>query len=85
MEIPRTSTVEALIEGQLTEKQLIQAESSETSNRALLKRLETDGFDGSGEPLFPGIDQLEQLLEKATDQSIRPCYKAPLKANNKEP
>lgn len=60
--------VEALIEGQLTEQQLIQAESSETANRALLERLKTDGFDGEGEPLFPDIDQLEQLLEEAADQ-----------------
>ncbi|WP_448218681.1 hypothetical protein [Endozoicomonas sp. 2B-B] len=60
--------VEALIEGQLTEQQLIQAESSATANRALLERLKTDGFDGKGEPLFPDIDQLEQLLEEAADQ-----------------
>ncbi|WP_257292300.1 hypothetical protein [Endozoicomonas sp. ONNA1] len=60
--------VEALIEGQLTEQQLIQAESSETANHALLERLKTDGFDGKGEPLFPDIDQLEQLLEEAADQ-----------------
>ncbi|WOG30241.1 hypothetical protein [Endozoicomonas sp. 8E] len=50
-----------------------------------MEHLKTDGFDGASEPLFPDIDQLEPLLEEATDQSIRHCYKAPLKANNKEP
>ena len=59
--------VEALIEGQLTEQQLIAAENSTTANRAILERLKTDGLDGNGEPLFPDIDQLEQLLEEAVD------------------
>ena len=57
--------VEALIEGQLTEQQLIDAENNTAANRAILERLKTDGFDGNGEPLFPDIDQLEQLLEAA--------------------
>ncbi len=66
--LPVGNEHEARIEGQLTEQQLIQAESSETANRALLERLTTDGFDGDGKPLFPDIDQLEHLLEEAVDQ-----------------
>lgn len=59
--------VEALIEGKITEQELIDAETNPANNHGLLERLKTDGLDGQGEPLFPDIDQLEQLLKEAAD------------------
>ncbi len=66
--------VEALIEGQLTEQQLIDAETAlsqgnQNPDRSILERLKTDGLDGAGEPLFPDLDQLYQLLEEAEDDA----------------
>jgi type I restriction enzyme S subunit len=62
--------VEALIEGQLTESDLIAAQQAleagdEGPDRAILARLATDGLDGSGTPLFPDLDRLATLLERA--------------------
>jgi len=64
------SVVEALIEGVVTEADLIAAQQalssgSEQLDRALLARLKTDGFDGAGDPLFPDLDQLYELLDQA--------------------
>jgi type I restriction enzyme S subunit len=62
--------VEALIEGQLTENQLIAAQDKlQTGNNALdrniLNRLKTDGVDGKGQSLFADLDQLYSLFEQA--------------------
>ncbi len=62
--------VEALIEGQLTERQLIAAQDglqagNESIDRGILTRLKVDGPDGQGEPLFPDLDQLYSLLAQA--------------------
>ena len=64
--------VEVLIEGLLTEQQLIDAETAlskgdQNPDRTILERLKTDGLDGEGAPLFPDLDQLYQLLEEAAD------------------
>jgi len=62
--------VEALIEGQIDENQLIDAQDQlQTGNdnldRSILNRLKTDGVDGKGQPLFADLDQLYDLLEQA--------------------
>ncbi len=62
--------VEALIEGQISETQLIEAQQAleagdDSLDRAILTRLKTDGLEGTGEPLFPDLDQLYDLLERA--------------------
>ncbi len=62
--------VEALIEGQISEFQLIAAQQAleardDSLDRAILARLKTDGLDGTGEPLFPDLDQLYHLLGRA--------------------
>ncbi|WP_295622406.1 hypothetical protein [uncultured Lamprocystis sp.] len=66
--------VEALIEGQITEAELIDAQHALTRgddslDRAILARLKTDGLDGVGEPLFPDLDQLYDLLERAQPEA----------------
>lgn len=63
--------VEALIEGQLSEAELIAAEQAlQTGNdqpdRHILSRLKTDGIDGQGQPLFNDLDQLYSLVEQAS-------------------
>lgn len=67
------SIVEALIDGQLPEQQLIDAqkalESGDTSpDQAILSRLKTDGMDGKGDPLFPDLDRLYEFLEQASQE-----------------
>jgi len=67
------SIVEALIGGQLTEQQLTDAQKALGANdnsldRDILSRLKTDGIDGEGEPLFPDLDQLYEVLEKANQE-----------------
>lgn len=62
--------VEALIEGQLTESQLVAAQQAleagdDSLDRALLERMTAEGIDGEGSPLFDDIDQLYDLLEQA--------------------
>ena len=62
--------VEALIEGQLTESQLVTAQQAleagdESLDRALLERMTAEGIDGEGDTLFDDIDQLYDLLEQA--------------------
>ncbi|HAV1368368.1 restriction endonuclease subunit S [Vibrio parahaemolyticus] len=62
--------VEDLIEGQLTESQLVSAQQAleagdDSLDRALLERMTAEGVDGEGEPLFDDIDQLYELLDKA--------------------
>ncbi len=66
--------VESLIEGQVTESQLIDAQQAleagdDSQDRAILARLTTDGLDGTGEPLFPDLDQLYDLLERAKPEA----------------
>ena len=63
--------VEALIEGQLSEGELIAAEQAlQTGNdqpdRRILNRLKTDGIDGQGQALFSDLDQLFSLVEQAS-------------------
>lgn len=64
--------VEALIEGQLTEQQLIQAQQAledgdNSLDQAILSKLSNEGYaiDGAT-PLFSDIDELYSLLESAT-------------------
>lgn len=62
--------VEALIEGQVTEAELIAAEQtlqagSDQLDRRVLNRLKTDGVDGQGPALFGDLDELYQLLTQA--------------------
>lgn len=62
--------VEALIEGQLTEAELIAAEQDlQTGNvqldRRILNCLKTDGVDGQGPALFSDLDELYRLLALA--------------------
>ncbi|MFB2754798.1 hypothetical protein ACE02G_14250 [Shewanella xiamenensis] len=62
--------VEALIEGQLTEAELIAAEQAlqagnDQLDRRVLNRLKTDGIDGQGPALFGDLDELYHLLTQA--------------------
>ncbi len=62
--------VEDLIEGQVTESQLVSAQQAldagdDSLDRALLERMTAEGIDGEGDPLFDDIDQLYDLLEQA--------------------
>ena len=62
--------VEALIEGQLTEAELIAAEQAlqagnDQLDRRILNRLKTDGIDGQGPALFSDLDELHRLLAQA--------------------
>lgn len=59
--------VEMLIDGQLTEQQLIDAQKAldaddDSLDRDILGRLTTKGLDGEGDPLFADLDQLYGLL-----------------------
>lgn len=62
--------IEDLIEGQITEAQLIAAEQAlqagnDTLDRKILSRLKTDGIDGEGAALFSDLDELYRLLALA--------------------
>ncbi|MGL6492782.1 hypothetical protein ACSZNX_17465 [Aeromonas veronii] len=62
--------IEDLIEGQITEAQLIAAEQAlqngnDTLDRKILGRLKTDGIDGDGAALFSDLDELYRLLALA--------------------
>jgi len=62
--------VESLIEGQLTEAELLTAEKAlqagnDRLDRLILSRLNTDGIDGQGPALFGDLDELYQLLTQA--------------------
>lgn len=62
--------VEALIEGQLTEAELIAAEQAlqagnDQLDRRILNRLKTDGVDGQGPALIDDLDELYHLLTQA--------------------
>lgn len=64
--------VEALIEGQLDEAQLIGAEQALQSgndqlDRNILNPLKTDGVDGQGQALFSDLDELYRLLAQAEE------------------
>jgi type I restriction enzyme S subunit len=54
--------VEALIEGKVTEAELIAAGKDADADRALLARLWDDGLDGAGTRLLPDIDALFDLI-----------------------
>ncbi|EGR2414869.1 type I restriction-modification system, S subunit, putative [Vibrio cholerae] len=64
--------VEALIEGQLTEQQLVQAQQTlddgdNSFDQAILSKLSSEGYAIEGAtPLFSDIDELYRLLESAT-------------------
>jgi len=63
--------VETLIEGQLSEAELIAAEQALQADnnqldRQILNRLKTDGIDGQGQALFSDLDQLYSLLQQAS-------------------
>lgn len=62
--------VEALIDGVMTESDLVAAQQAlgagdDRLDRALLARLKTDGVDGEGPDLFPDLDQQYELLAQA--------------------
>jgi len=58
--------VEALIERKVSEKELVAAHKDASADRALLARLTVDGLDVAGaDPLFPDLDRLEELIQKA--------------------
>ncbi|EJX5613854.1 restriction endonuclease subunit S [Vibrio parahaemolyticus] len=62
--------VEDLIEGQVSEAELVSAQQAleagdDSLDRALLERMTAEGVDGEGDPLFDDIDQLYDLLEQA--------------------
>lgn len=62
--------VEALIEGQLNEAELITAKKAlqagnDRLDRYILSRLNTDGIDGQGPTLFNDLDELYRLLALA--------------------
>jgi type I restriction enzyme S subunit len=64
--------VEALIEGQLTEAELIAAEQAlqagnDQLDRRVLNRLKADGIDGQGPALFGDLDELYHLLTQAEE------------------
>ncbi len=56
--------VEALIEGKVTEAELIAAGKDPDADCALLARLRDDGLDGAGSRLFPDIEALLELIEQ---------------------
>lgn len=63
--------VEALIEGQLAEAELIAAEQAlqagnDQPDHRILNRLKTDGIDGQGAALFGDLDELYRLLAQAS-------------------
>lgn len=67
--------VEALIEGQITESDLINAQQALEAgdagpDRAILARLRTDGLDGNEAPLFPDLDRIAALLEQVELEAV---------------
>lgn len=68
--------VEALIEGQLTEQQLIQAQQAlddgdNSLDQAILSKLSNEGYAiADATPLFSDIEELYQLLERAAQAEI---------------
>lgn len=66
--------VEGLIEGLVTEAELIAAqqglEAGDTeADAAILRRLKTDGLDGKGQPLFGDVERVYELLGQASNES----------------
>lgn len=57
--------VEALIERKVSEADLIHASNNPAADRELLERLTTGGLDADGDPLFPDLDRLNELLAEA--------------------
>ncbi len=63
--------VEGLIEGLVTEDELIAAqqglEAGDTeADAAILRRLKTDGLDGDDQPLFGDVERVYELLKSAS-------------------
>lgn len=56
------SLVDALVDRNVTEAELIAAASNPAADRDLLARLTTGGLDAPGEALFPDLDALARLL-----------------------
>ncbi len=64
--------VDALIDGQVNEAQLLAAEQALQSgndqlDRGILNRLKTDGVDSEGQALFADLDELYHLLNRAEE------------------
>lgn len=64
--------VEELIEGQISEAELVTVQQAleagdDSLDRALLERITADGIDGDSLPLFDDIDQLYYLLTQADE------------------
>ena len=67
--------VEGLIEGLVTEAELIAAqqglEAGDTeADAAILRRLKTDGLDGKGQPLFGDVERVYELLGQAKTEEV---------------
>jgi type I restriction enzyme, S subunit len=65
--------IESLIEGKISEAELIQTQQTlekgdNTLDRQILGRLKSDGIDGGGDPLFNDLDQLYEAIEQVIDQ-----------------
>lgn len=65
--------VEALIEGKVSEAELIAAGKDPDADRALLVRLRDDGLDGVGTRLFPDIDALFDLIAQVQGTGAESC------------
>ena len=58
--------IEALIEHNVTETELVAAHKDPEADRALMARLSASGLDATdAAPLFPDFDRLEELLKEA--------------------
>jgi type I restriction enzyme S subunit len=67
--------VEGLIEGLVTEAELIAAqqglEAGDTeADAAILRRLKMDGLDGKGQPLFGDVERVYELLGQAKTEDV---------------
>ncbi len=66
--------VEGLIEGLVTEDELITAQrgleaGDREADAAILRRLKTDGLDGDGQPLFADLDKVYELLAQTSNEA----------------
>jgi type I restriction enzyme, S subunit len=62
--------VEALIEGKVSESELIAAGKDPDADCALLARLRDDGLDGDGSRLFPDIEALFELIKQVRGAEV---------------
>jgi type I restriction enzyme, S subunit len=68
--------VEALIEGQITETEMREAQESLErgdldADREILSRLTTKGYGADAPPLFPDLDKLYQAINQDTTQGVK--------------